>query len=91
MTTLGDDAAAVSRVLEPTSGPLVLVGHACSGALIAAIREERIKSLVYIAALAPDEGESVGKVFYRDEPHPDQPKMVPDSHNLVWMPEDAFG
>ena len=49
-----------------------------------------MKSLVYVAALAPDEGESVAKVFYRDEPHPDQPKMVPDSHQLVWMPEDAF-
>lgn len=59
MTTLGDDAAAVSRVLERTSGPAVLVGHAYSGAVIAAIREERIKSLVYIAALAPDEGEPV--------------------------------
>jgi len=91
MTTLGDDAAALTRVLERTSGPVVLVGHAYSGAVIAAVREERVKSLVYVAALAPDEGEPVAKVFYRDEPHPDQPKMVPDSHNLVWMPEDAFG
>lgn len=91
MTTLGDDAAALSRVMERTSGPIVLVGHAYSGAVIAAVRDERVKSLVYVAALAPDEGEAVAKVFYRDEPHPDQPKMVPDSHNLVWMPEDAFG
>jgi pimeloyl-ACP methyl ester carboxylesterase len=91
MTTLSDDAAALSRVLERTSGPVVLVGHAYSGAVIAAVREDRVKSLVYVAALAPDEGEPVAKVFYRDEPHPDQPKMVPDSHNFVWMPEDAFG
>jgi pimeloyl-ACP methyl ester carboxylesterase len=91
MTTLSDDAAALSRVLERTNGPVVLVGHAYSGAVIAAAREERVKSLVYVAALAPDEGEPVAKVFYRDEPHPDQPKMVPDSHNLVWMPDDAFG
>lgn len=91
MTTLSDDAAALSRVLERTSGLVVLVGHAYSGAVIAAVREERVKSLVYVAALAPDEGEPVAKVFYRDEPHQDQPKMVPDSHNLVWMPEDAFG
>ncbi len=90
MTTLGDDAVALSRVLERTSGPVVLVGHAYSGAVIAAVREQRVKSLVYVAALAPDEGEPVAKVFYRDEPHPDQPKMVPDSHNLIWMPEDAF-
>ena len=91
MTALSDDAAALSRVLERTSGPVILVGHAYSGAVIAAVREERVKSLVYVAALAPDEGEPVAKVFFRDEPHPDQPKMVPDSHNLVWMPEDAFG
>ena len=91
MTSLSDDAAALSRVVGRTSGPVVLVGHAYSGAVIAAVREERVKSLVYVAALAPDEGEPVAKVFYRDEPHPDQPKMVPDSHNLVWMPENAFG
>ena len=91
MTTLSDDAVALSRVLERTSGPIILVGHAYSGAVIAAVREDRVKSLVYVAALAPDEGEPVAKVFYRDEPHPDQPKMVPDSNNLVWMPEDAFG
>lgn len=90
MTTLSDDAAALGRVLERTSGPVVLVGHAYSGAVIAAVQEERVRSLVYVAALAPDEGEPVAKVFYRDEPHADQPKMVPDAHNLVWMPEDAF-
>jgi pimeloyl-ACP methyl ester carboxylesterase len=90
MTSLTDDANAVSRVLERTNGAVVLVGHAYSGAVIAAVQEDRVKSLVYIAALAPDEGETVGKVFYRDEPSPEQPKMVPDSHNFVWMPEDAF-
>ena len=91
MTTLSDDTAALSRVLQRTSGPVVLVGHAYSGAVIAAVRDDRIKCLVYVAALAPDEGEPVAKAFYRDEAHPDQPKMVPDSNNLVWMPEDAFG
>ena len=91
MTTLSDDAAALRRVLDRTSGPVVLVGHAYSGAVIAAVREDQVKSLVYVAALAPDEGETVATVFLRDEPHPDQPKMVPDSHDLVWMPADAFG
>jgi pimeloyl-ACP methyl ester carboxylesterase len=90
MTSLSDDAAALSRALERTSGPVVLVGHAYSGAVIAAVQEERVKSLVYVTALAPDEGETVAKVFYHDEASPEQPKMVPDSHNFVWMPEDAF-
>ena len=90
LTSLSSDAAALSWALERTSGPVVLVGHAYSGAVIAAVKEERVKSLVYVAALAPDEGETVAKVFYRDTPSPEAPKMVPDSHGLVWMSEDAF-
>jgi pimeloyl-ACP methyl ester carboxylesterase len=90
MTSLTDDAAALSRTLERTSGPVVLVGHAYSGAVIATAQEDRVKSLVYITALAPDEGETVAKVFYHDEASPEQPKMVPDSNGYVWMPDDAF-
>jgi len=91
LTSLTNDATALSWALERTSGPVVLVGHAYSGAVIAAVKQERVKSLVYVTALAPDEGETVAKVFYRDTPSPEQPKMVPDSHGLVWMPDDAFG
>ena len=90
MTSLTNDATALSQVLERTSGPVVLVGHAYSGAVIATTREDRVKSLVYVAALAPDEGETVAKVFYHDEASPEQPKMVPDSNGYVWMPDDAF-
>jgi pimeloyl-ACP methyl ester carboxylesterase len=90
LTSLSNDATALSWALERTSGPVVLVGHAYSGAVIAAVREDRVKSLVYVAALAPDEGETVAKVFYRDEKSPEAPKMVPDSHGLIWMPEDGF-
>jgi pimeloyl-ACP methyl ester carboxylesterase len=90
MTSLTDDAAALSRVLERTTGPVVLVGHAYSGAVIAAVQEERIKSLVYIAALAPDESETVAQVFYRDTPHPEAPKLMPDSHGFIWMSDDGF-
>jgi pimeloyl-ACP methyl ester carboxylesterase len=90
LTSLSNDAAALSWALERTSGPVVLVGHAYSGAVIAAVKEELVKSLVYVAALAPDEGETVAKVFYRDAQSPEAPKMVPDSHGLVWMPDDAF-
>src|SRR5882724_566138 len=90
LTSLSNDAAALSWALERTSGPVVLVGHAYSGAVIAAVREDRVKSLVYIAALAPDEGETVSKVFYRDAPHPEAPKLAPDSHGFISMPEDGF-
>jgi pimeloyl-ACP methyl ester carboxylesterase len=90
LTSLTNDATALSWALERTSGPVILVGHAYSGAVIAAVKEERVKALVYVAALAPDEGETVAKVFYRDTPSPEAPKMVPDSHGFVWMPDDAF-
>src|SRR2546429_1005841 len=86
LTSLTNDATALSWALERTSGPVVLVGHAYSGAVIAAVREDRAKSLVYVAALAPDEGETVSKVFYRDAPHPEAPKLAPDSHGFISMP-----
>ena len=90
LTSLPDDVAALDRTLERVDGPVVLVGHAYAGAVIAATRSEKVRSLVYIAALAPDEGETVADVFYRAEPHPKAPKLAPDSHGLIWLPEDAF-
>jgi pimeloyl-ACP methyl ester carboxylesterase len=90
LTSLTDDVGTLNRVLERTSGPVVLAGHAYGGAVIGAATEDRVKSLVFIAALAPDEGETVAKVFYRDEPHPDAPKLAPDKHGFLWMPDDGF-
>jgi pimeloyl-ACP methyl ester carboxylesterase len=91
LTTLSDDAAALRRTIERTKGPVLLVGHAYAGAVIAAIHDERVKALVYIAGLAPDEGETVADVFYRTAPHPKAPHLQPDAHGLIWMPEDGFG
>jgi hypothetical protein len=58
--------------------------------VIGAIRKERVKSFVYVAALAPEEGESVAQVFYRDEAHTEAPKLAPDKHGFIWMPEEGF-
>ena len=52
-----DDVAALDRALERVPGPVVLAGHAYAGAVIAATRSDKVKALVYVAALAPDEGE----------------------------------
>jgi pimeloyl-ACP methyl ester carboxylesterase len=49
-----------------------------------------VKALVYVTALAPDEGEKVADVFYRLEPHPQAPKLAADSNGLIWLPEAAF-
>jgi pimeloyl-ACP methyl ester carboxylesterase len=90
LTSLADDVAALNRSLERTEGPIVLVAHAYAGAVIALAQPQRVKALVYITALAPDEGEKVADVFYRLPPHPKAPKLAPDSHGLIWLPEDAF-
>jgi pimeloyl-ACP methyl ester carboxylesterase len=90
LTSFSDDVAALDRTLERATGPVVLVGHAYAGAVIAATRSEKVKALVYIAALAPDEGETVADVFYRAKPHPQAPKLAPDAHGLIYLPEAAF-
>jgi pimeloyl-ACP methyl ester carboxylesterase len=90
LTSLADDVAALDRTLERIEGPVVLVGHAYAGAVIAGTRDEKVRSLVYVAALAPDEGETVAEVFYRTEPHPQAPKLAPDNHGAIWLPDNAF-
>lgn len=90
LTSLSNDAAALSEALERTSGPVVLVGHAYSGAVIAAVKEDRVKALVYISALAPDEGETVAKVFYMNPSNPKAPKLAPDAQGFIWIPDGGF-
>lgn len=90
LTSLAEDIAALQRAIGTTRGPLLLAGHACAGAVIAGAADDRIKSLVYVAALAPAEGETVADVFYRAKPHPEAPHLEPDVHGLIWMPEGGF-
>jgi pimeloyl-ACP methyl ester carboxylesterase len=90
LTSFHDDVAALDRTLERVDGPVILAGHAYAGAVIGATRSEKVKALVYVAALAPDEGETVADVFYRGKPHPQAPKLAPDAHGLIYLPEAAF-
>jgi pimeloyl-ACP methyl ester carboxylesterase len=90
LTSLSDDAAALKRTIARTRGPLIVTGHAYAGAVIPTANDERVKALVYVAALAPDEGETVAQVFYRDETHPKAPQLAPDADGLIWMPEEGF-
>jgi pimeloyl-ACP methyl ester carboxylesterase len=90
LSSLQDDVAALNRTLERIEGPVVLAGHAYGGAVIGAARADHVKALVYVAALAPAEGETVGEVFYRGETHPLAPSLAPDQHGLIWLPEAAF-
>ena len=90
LTSLADDTAALKRAIARTEGPVIVAGHAYAGAVIATATADRVKALVYIAALAPDEGETVAQVFYRDEKHPQSPQLAPDADGFIWMPEEGF-
>jgi pimeloyl-ACP methyl ester carboxylesterase len=90
LTSLVEDIAALQSVIARSRGPVLLAGHAYAGAVIAGANDDRVKSLVYVAALAPAEGETVADVFYRAQPHPEAPHLEPDLHGLIWMPEGGF-
>lgn len=61
----------------------MVAGHAYAGAVIASTSDEKAAALVYVAALAPDEGETVGEVYYRVEAHPQAPVLGPDRPGLI--------
>ena len=90
LTSFEADVAALERTLQRTAGPVVLVSHAYAGAVIGAARNERVAALVFVSALAPDEGETVADVFYRAPPHARAPQLSPDMHGLIYLPEPAF-
>ena len=90
LTSLSDDVKALDRVLDRTTGPVVLAAHAYAGAVISATTNARVKSLAFIAALTPAEGETVAEVFYREKPHPLAPQLAPDVAGFIWMPDEAF-
>ena len=92
LTSLSDDVATVRRSLKKVSGPVVLVGHSYGGAVItaAASGNPNVKALVYIAAMAPDEGETVGELLHRAAPHASAPALVPDEDGFLWMSAKGF-
>jgi pimeloyl-ACP methyl ester carboxylesterase len=90
LTSLADDVAALDRMIDRVGGPVLLAAHAYAGAVVGATRSKQVKGLVYVAALAPDEGETVADVFYRTAPHPLAPQLAPDADGLIWLPDEAF-
>lgn len=69
LTSFDDDIAALNRVLERIPGRTVLAGHAYSGAVIGAADTGSVTALVYVAAIAPEEGETVASLFHRAPAH----------------------
>ena len=89
--SLEDDAAATRRVIDSLDGPVVLVGHSYGGAVITeAGLDEKVAALVYIAAFAPDKGESVNSLiagFPADGP---QPPILPPRDGFLFLDRDKF-
>lgn len=90
LTSLSDDAAALRRTIARVEGPVIVAGHAYAGAVVGTANDERVKALVFIAALAPDEGETVADVFYREASHTKAPQLAPDADGFIWMPDASF-
>jgi len=92
LTSFTDDVASLRKVLDRQADPLVLVGHSYGGAVLTAAGtgHPKVKGLVYVAAIVPDEGETVGDVFHRVAPHPSAPKLQPDADGFLWLDVDAF-
>jgi pimeloyl-ACP methyl ester carboxylesterase len=72
---IASDAAAVKSLVDSVGGPVILVGHSYGGAVIseAAAGDPNVKALVYIAAFAPDTGESLASLSAKPVPHPIAP------------------
>src|SRR6201996_4292741 len=89
--SLEDDAAVTRRVIDELDGPVVLVGHSYGGAVITeAGLHDKVAALVYIAAFAPDKGESVNTLiagFPADGP---QPPILPPRDGFLFLDRDKF-
>jgi pimeloyl-ACP methyl ester carboxylesterase len=89
--SLEDDAAVTRRVIDDLDGPVVLVGHSYGGAVITeAGLHDKVAALVYIAAFAPDKGESVNTLiagFPADGP---QPPILPPRDGFLFLDRDKF-
>ncbi|WP_085640168.1 MULTISPECIES: alpha/beta hydrolase [unclassified Pseudomonas] len=90
LTSLADDAERTRKMIAQQSGPVLLVGHSYGGAVITeAGNRPNVVGLVYIAAFAPDAGESPGGLTQQHLPAA-APNLAPDSDGYLWLKADKF-
>jgi len=90
-TSLADDVSATRRVLEAQDGPALLVGHSYGGAVISeAGNEPNVAGLVYIAAFAPDAGESVASLIRDPAPGTPVPPILPPRDGFLLLDREKF-
>ena len=90
-TSLADDVRAVRQVLAAQDGPAVLVGHSYGGAVITeAGTDPKVAALVYIAAFAPDAGESVATLIANPAPGAPVPPILPPRDGFLLLDREKF-
>ncbi|MFC9664550.1 alpha/beta hydrolase [Nocardia sp. NPDC127606] len=91
LTSLSADAARTRQMIEQVDGPVLLVGHSYGGAVITEAGDlPNVVGLVYVAAFAPDAGESPGQISQELPPAAFE-NIVPDSDGFLWVRPDKFG
>lgn len=86
LTSFETDVATTRRVIDAQPGPVVAVGHSYGGAVItqAAAGSDKVRALVYVAAFAPDAGETVGGLWGQ-HPAPMAQALVTDAGGFIWL------
>lgn len=86
LTSLADDVAATQRVLNNQEGDVVLVGHSWGGTVITqAGADEKVRSLVYVAAFAPNAGQSSGELYAGYRTAPGSSQIATDKNGFLYM------
>ncbi|MFB6808500.1 alpha/beta fold hydrolase [Streptomyces sp. NPDC056387] len=89
--SLAGDVAATRQVLDGLDGPAVLVGHSYGGVVITeAGTHPNVAALAYIAAFAPDEGESVSTLIADPPPGAPVPPILPPQDGFLFLDRDRF-
>ncbi|MCX5561392.1 alpha/beta fold hydrolase [Streptomyces sp. NBC_00038] len=89
--SLEGDVAATGQILDEQDGPAILVGHSYGGAVITeAGNHDGVAALVYIAAFAPDKGESVGTLIADPEPGAPVPPILPPVNGFLFLDRERF-
>jgi pimeloyl-ACP methyl ester carboxylesterase len=90
--TLEDDVAATKRILAVQNGPAILVGHSYGGVVITETgNDPKVAGLVYIAAFAPDRGESVASLIKDPPPGAPVPPILPPQDGFLFLDRAQFG
>jgi pimeloyl-ACP methyl ester carboxylesterase len=89
--SLADDVARTRRTLAAQNGPVILVGHSYGGVVITeAGSDPKVSGLVYIAAFAPDKGESVSALIKNPPPGAPVPPIVPSGDGYLFVDRAKF-